>query len=202
MNILELFLVAIGLSMDAFAVAVTIGLTQEKFNIKKALIVGLYFGAFQAGMPIIGYLGASFFPARMFAFDSYIVFAILTYLGGKMIYDAIKNVHCKDRTCQPTPCPDRECPAGRASFNFGPKQMIPLAVATSIDALAVGISFAFVEANVNVAVSFIGITTLLLSVAGVKIGLIFGLKFKSKAVFVGGAILVAMGVHVLVEGFL
>jgi len=202
MNILELFLVAVGLSMDAFAVAVTIGLTQEKFSIKKALIVGLYFGAFQAGMPMIGYFGAGFFPARMFVFDNYIVFAILAYLGGKMIYDAVKSKQCNDRKCKHLPCADRACPADRKTFNFGPKQMIPLAVATSIDALAVGISFAFVEANVNVAVSFIGLTTLMLSMLGVKIGIIFGLKFKSKAIFVGGVILVAMGIHVLIEGFL
>jgi len=174
--------------MDAFAVAVSVGLTMLKTDIKKALIVGLYFGAFQAGMPVIGYFFAIQFSEQVMVWDNWIVFVLLTFLGGKMIVDAVKNKRCTDRECQKLP-----------SFNTSkPSKMIPLALATSVDALAVGISFAFLQVNVGIAVSFIGITTFTLSVLGVKIGVVFGAKLKSKAVIAGGIILILMGINVLV----
>jgi len=183
LSFLELFLLATGLSMDAFAVAICIGLTIPKITIKKALIVGLYFGIFQAVMPIIGYFAATLFAERILAYSSIIAFVLLCFIGVKMIIDAFK----KEDT------PEKE-------YSLSASQMLPLAIATSIDALAVGVSFAFLEVNIFPAVSLIGITTLLLSIVGVKVGNLFGIKFKSKAQLLGGIILVLLGIKILLEG--
>ena len=184
MSFLELFILAIGLSMDAFAVAICAGLTMAKVNMKKALTVGLYFGISQAVMPLIGFLIASLFADRVFTYGDWVAFMVLSFLGGKMIFDSFK----KD---------GEKITSNEQSLRF--TTMMPLAIATSIDALAVGASFAFLQVNIIPAVTFIGITTLAISMAGVKIGNIFGIKFKSKAQFAGGAILMLIGLKILLE---
>ena len=182
MSLLELSLLAVGLSMDAFAVSICIGLTMQKGTLKKALIVGLYFGIFQGGMPLIGYFAASLFADKIIHFDHWIAFGLLCFLGGRMIAGSFQKeeIDTKPRST-------------------GPKQMLPLAVATSIDAMAVGVSFAFLKVSIVPAVSFIGVTTFVISVAGVKIGNVFGAKFKSKAEFAGGAILILIGFKILID---
>jgi putative Mn2+ efflux pump MntP len=203
MGILELFLLAVGLSMDAFAVAICAGLTMAKVNIKKAFIVGLYFGVFQAGMPLIGYFAATLFADKITACSHWIAFGLLGFLGIKMIADSFKKNGCFDRECPDGICDDRICPGGEKPNNkeqsLKPAKMLPLAVATSIDALAVGVSFAFLQVSIVPAVSLIGIATLVISMAGVKIGNIFGVKFKSKAQLAGGIILVLIGLKILLE---
>ena len=183
MGLIELFILAVGLSMDAFAVAVCAGLTMVKVNIKKALIVGAYFGVFQAGMPLIGYLLASLFAERILIYGDWIAFALLSFLGGKMIFDSLKS--------------DNQTDTREQSLKL--TTMLPLAIATSIDALAVGVSFAFLQINIVPAVILIGITTLVISMAGVKIGNMFGNKFKSKAQLAGGVILVLIGLRILLK---
>lgn len=203
MSLLELFLIAIGLSMDAFAVAACFGLTMPKSTIEKALIVGLYFGFFQAGMPLAGYLLATQFADKITAFDHWIAFVLLCFIGGKMIVESFKKEGCADRECPAEICTDRGCPSGerpeKEEVSLKPGKMLPLALATSIDALAVGVSFAFLNVNIVPAILSIGIITLTLSVLGVKIGNMFGVKFKSKAEFAGGIILVLMGWKILLE---
>jgi len=182
MNLAELFLIAVGLSMDAFAVAVCIGLPMRKVSLKKSLTVGLYFGIFQAAMPLIGYFAGIQFSDNINAFDHWIAFILLALIGGKMIQGSFKE---EDTSTEETP--------------LSPKKMIPLALATSIDALAMGVSFAFLKVQIVPAVTFIGVTTLALSMAGVKIGDVFGTRYKSKAELAGGIILVFMGAKILVE---
>ncbi|MBV4424730.1 manganese efflux pump MntP [Clostridium tyrobutyricum] len=203
MNVLELFIISIGLSMDAFAVAICSGLAMTKLTIKKASTVGLYFGIFQGVMPLIGYIFAKQFANKIMAFDHWIAFVLLCFIGGKMIVESFKKEGCTDRTCPTETCVDRKCPGGerpsRKEASLKPVEMLPLAVATSIDALAVGISFAFLHVNIVSATLFIGIITLILSMLGVKIGNIFGARFKSKAELTGGIILVLMGLKILLE---
>jgi putative Mn2+ efflux pump MntP len=184
MHFIELFLLAVGLSMDAFAVSVCAGLTMPKATIKKALIVGLYFGVFQAVMPLIGYLAAALFARYITAYDHWIAFGLLCFLGGKMILGSYKKEDPHDD--------DSEA-------SLKPSQMLPLAIATSIDALAVGVSFAFLQMDILPAVLFIGVTTLALSMLGVKIGHVFGVRFKSTAEFTGGVILILIGAKILLE---
>jgi len=199
MNMIELFLLAMGLSMDAFAVAICLGLTIAKVNMKKALIVGLYFGAFQAGMPVVGYIVAVQFAEHVTKYDHWVVFGLLSFLGAKMIWGSFKKEKCIDRTCAATPCTDRKCRRNMQEATLKPSKMIPLALATSIDAMAVGVSFAFLYVSIVPAVSLIGVTTLIISVVGVKIGSTFGARFKSKAELLGGIILVSMGLWVIFE---
>ena len=182
MNVFELFVVAVGLSMDAFAVAICIGLSMAKTNVKKALIVGLYFGVFQAVMPVIGYMVASQFAEHVTRYSHLVVFVLLSFLGMKMIWSSFKKEEYSDQEAV-----------------LKPIKMIPLALATSIDAMAVGVSFAFLYVSIVPAVSLIGVVTLVISMIGVKIGNVFGVRFKSKAELAGGLILVAMGVWVLLE---
>ena len=193
MNFTELFLLAVGLSTDAFAVAVCAGLAMPLPTVKKSLVVGLYFGIFQAVMPCIGYVSATFFADSVIAYGHFIAFALLLFVGGKMIVESFKKEDCSDGTC-----PDGEKPK-RQGFSLRPAHMLPLAVATSIDALAVGISFSFLQMRIVPAVLYIGITTLLLSMAGVKIGSVFGTRFKSGAELAGGIILVLIGLRILLE---
>ena len=182
MNIPELFLLALALAMDAFAVAICIGLTTPKFRIKNAVIVGLYFGVFQAIMPLIGYWAGGVFAERITTFDHWVAFAILAFLGIKMIVGSFKK---NDR-------------AGKEAC-LGVTAMFPLAIATSIDALAAGVTFAFARVNIVPAIALIGVTTFIMSALGVKLGGIVSVKFKSKAELAGGIILVALAVRVLVE---
>ena len=203
MDLLELLFLAIGLSMDAFAVAICAGLSMAKSSLKKALIVGLYFGVFQAGMPLIGYLVAGLFADSIIVYDHWIAFGLLSFLGGKMIIDSFKKEGRPDKEYPVELCDDRTRPGGEnpndKEQSLKPSKMLPLAVATSIDALAVGVSFVFLEVNIVPAILFIGITTLVISMTGVKIGNIFGSKFKSKAQLAGGIILVLIGVKILLE---
>ena len=193
LSFIELFFLAIGLSMDTFAVAICAGLSMTKADIKKSLIVGLYFGVFQAVMPLIGYAAGKQFADRIIAYDHWIAFALLCFLGGKMIVGSF----------QKEGYPDRECHGGERSgkkeISLSPAQMLPLAVATSIDALAVGVSFAFLRVRIFPAVSFIGITTLVISMIGVKVGNLFGARYKPKAELAGGVILVLIGLRILFE---
>ena len=203
MGFAELLIIAVGLSMDAFAVAACAGLTMPRVTVKKALIVGLYFGVFQAVMPLIGFLLATSFADRITTFDHWLAFVLLCIIGGKMIYESFEKDGCADRECPEETCTDRECPGGkrpdRTETSLSPRKMLPLAVATSIDALAVGVSFAFLNMQIVPSVFSIGITTFLLSLAGVKIGNLFGTRFKAKAELAGGIILILMGVKILLE---
>ena len=182
MGLIELFLMAVGLSMDAFAVSVCKGLAMKKCTWTKAGIVGLYFGVFQAGMPVIGYLLGSQFKDVITSVDHWIAFILLSLIGGSMLKEAFGGE-------------DEE----EADDSLDVKTMLTLAVATSIDALAVGITFAFLDVEIVPAVSFIGVTTFIISVAGVKIGNIFGSRYQKGAQIAGGVILIFLGVKILVE---
>lgn len=184
MDLLSLFLIAVGLSMDAFAVAICKGLAMPKVTVKKALIVGLWFGGFQALMPLIGYYLGTTFDQYITSFDHWIAFGLLVLIGANMIKESLK----KDADA---------CDTDSASLKF--KVMFLLAVATSIDALAVGVSFAFLSVDILLAVVLIGITTLILSIVGVKIGNVFGARYKAKAELVGGIILILIGIKILLE---
>lgn len=181
MSLLELFILAVGLSMDAFAVAICKGLAIKKINFKSAGIVGLYFGIFQGGMPLIGYLLGVRFQSDIKAIDHWIAFVLLVIIGANMVKESL----------------DKECDNGDDSLCF--KNMSILAIATSIDALAVGVTFAFLQVKIIPAVSFIGIVTFTLSIIGVKLGNVFGTKYKSKAEFAGGVILIVMGIKILLQ---
>lgn len=181
MGIIELLLIAVGVSMDAFAVSICKGLSTRKIRPSYALSAGLWFGGFQALMPVLGfYLGVSFadFVADV---DHWIAFVLLGIIGAKMIKESFENDSC-------------ELTAG-----FSWRSMLPMAVATSIDALAIGVSFAFLKVDIWWSVLMIGITTGLFSAGGVYIGNAFGCRYKSKAELVGGAILCIMGVKILIE---
>ena len=186
MGLIELFLIAVGLSMDAFAVSVCKGLAMPKCTFKKAAIVGLWFGGFQALMPAIGYVLGAQFQETIASIDHWIAFVLLALIGGNMIHEALDN--------------DQE----EADASLDVKTMFLLAVATSIDALAIGITFAFLKVNIIPAVCFIGIVTFIISFAGVKIGNVFGVRYKNKAEIVGGVILILLGLKILLEhlGFL
>ncbi len=177
----ELFVLAVGLAMDAFAVAVCKGLALKKISAGKALLVGLWFGGFQGLMPFIGYLLGTGFEDKIKAIDHWIAFILLGLIGLNMIREA-----CSGEEEEADACLDV-------------KSMFLLAVATSIDALAVGITFAFLKVNIVMAVSTIGVITLILSAAGVFIGHIFGEKYKAKAEMAGGIILILIGLKILLE---
>ena len=181
MSPFELLFLAIGLSMDAFAVAVCKGLSSKHFNQKHAVIIALYFGTFQALMPAIGYLLGSRFQQSITAYDHWIAFALLSHIGGSMIKESF----------------DHETETSSPSINF--KEMLVLAIATSIDALAVGVTFAFLQVSLIPAISIIGITAFVMSFLGVKVGHVFGTKYKSKAEFAGGLILIVIGGKILIE---
>ena len=195
MSFIELFLLAVGLAMDAFAVSVCLGLGLKKVTVKNALTVGLYFGIFQAGMPIVGYFTATLFAERVVAYSNPIAFVLLGFIGGKMIIGSFSKDSGDSKDSKKKD--DGSDSAESQSQSLGPAKMLPLAIATSIDALAVGISFAFLQVEIAPAASFIGIVTLVIAMAGVRIGNIFGTKFKSYAEFIGGVILVLLGVKIL-----
>ncbi|MBQ2663216.1 MAG: manganese efflux pump [Clostridia bacterium] len=182
MGILELFILAVGLSMDAFAVSVCKGLSLGKINIKHMCIAGAWFGGFQALMPLIGYLLGTRFASLVDAYDHWIAFALLLVIGLNMIREGIKGEE------------------DSVDASMGVKTMFLMAVATSIDALAVGVTFAFLEVQIIPAIIFIGCTTFILSAIGVKVGSMFGYKYKSKAEICGGIILVILGTKILLEG--
>ena len=182
MSFVEILLIAIALSMDAFAVSVCKGLSVPKLLPRHALTVGLYFGGFQALMPLIGYLLGHSFESTIASIDHWIAFALLALIGGNMVREALGD-------------DDEE----KTDASFGFKTMLLLSVATSIDALAVGVSFAFLGVNIIAAIATIGTTTFILSIVGIKVGNVFGAKYKDKAELVGGIILILMGLKILLE---
>ncbi|MCI7334363.1 MAG: manganese efflux pump MntP family protein [Oscillospiraceae bacterium] len=184
MSLYELFILAVGLSMDAFSVAVCKGLSVQKLQRKHFFIIGAWFGGFQALMPAIGYFLGSTFKKYIDSYDHWIAFVLLTLIGANMLREAFSKGEENDEK--------------DASFAF--KSMLVLAVATSIDALAVGVSFAILpQVNITAAVLFIGVVTFALSAVGLKVGNIFGAKYKSKAEIVGGVILILIGLKILLE---
>ena len=182
MGIIELFILAVGLSMDAFAVSVCKGLSLGKIKIKHMCIAGLWFGGFQALMPLIGYLLGSNFSELVAKYDHWIAFVLLALIGGNMIKEALGKEE------------------DNMDNSMGFKAMLLLAIATSIDALAVGATFAFLDVSIVPAISFIGVVTFVLSAIGVKAGSLFGYKYKSKAELCGGIILILLGIKILLEG--
>ena len=185
MGLIELFILAVGLSMDAFAVSICKGLSLPVLKPRHAAITGLYFGGFQALMPLVGYLLGTQFQQFITNVDHWIAFALLVFIGGNMI---------RESRSEPE----------ELNSQFGPAAMLPLAVATSIDALAVGVTFAFLQVDIVPAVSFIGVTTLVLSAVGVYLGGVVGERFQARAKLFGGLVLILMGCKILLEhlGFL
>ena len=181
MGLLDLFITAVALSMDAFAVSVSKGLSVRRVRLKHGLITGAYFGGFQALMPLLGFFLASSFAEYIRRFDHWIAFGLLALIGANMLREALSG----------------EEEEMNASFSF--KTMLPLAVATSIDALATGVSFAVTDTNIWLAIALVGATTFALSAAGVKIGNVFGAKYRSGAELAGGLILILMGAKILIE---
>ena len=182
MGLVEIILIAVSLAMDAFAVSICKGLSMKKMDWKKAIIIGLYFGLFQGGMPLIGYILGVGFEESIKFIDHWIAFVLLAFIGGNMIKEALsKN--------------DEDEVDDKVDF----KTMVVLAIATSIDALAVGVTFAFLNVNIILAVSLIAIITFIISCIGVKLGNVFGDKYEKKAEFAGGVVLVLIGLKILLE---
>ena len=180
MGFIEIFLIGLGLAMDAFAVSICKGLSVKQLKAKNALTCGVYFGGFQALMPLIGFILGVQFKDKIESIDHWIAFVLLAFIG----FNMIKEAFGEEESCN-------------NDFSF--KAMIPLAVATSIDALAVGVTFAFLSVNIVYAITIIGITTFIIAMIGVKIGHIFGIKYKKNAEIAGGAILILMGIKILLE---
>lgn len=183
MGIVELFLIGVGLSMDAFAVAICKGLNMRRFNILHGLIIACFFGGFQALMPLLGWLLGSQFESYITSIDHWIAFILLGFIGFNMIKEALG-----EQDDQPCSCSGLDL-----------KELFLLAVATSIDALAVGITFAFLQIDILPAITLIGCTTFILTFAGVIIGHQFGSRYERKAQIVGGAILILIGLKILLE---
>ena len=181
MTLIDILLTSIGLSMDAFAVAVCKGLSMKNNNLKKGIVIGFYFGIFQGLMPIIGYILGISFQEIVFSIDHWVAFTLLSAIGGNMIKESLskETQYSNDKV---------DC-----------KTMIPLAIATSIDALAIGITFAFLKVNIIKSVIFITVTTFIMSFIGAKIGRKFGLKYEKKAELIGGIILILIGTKILLE---
>ena len=186
MSSIEILLIGIGLSMDAFAVSVCKGLSVKKLSIKNILLCGVWFGGFQALMPFIGYCLGSTLSGLVDSIDHWIAFILLGFIGGKMVVEAIRE---KDEAVE----------VGKMDPPLDLKEMFILAIATSIDALAVGITFAFLQVPIVEAVSVIGITTFVISVIGVYVGNFFGNRYKKKAELAGGMILILIGLKILLE---
>ena len=180
MGFLELFLIGVGLSADAFAAAICKGLSMRKINYQQSGLVALFFGGFQALMPLIGWILGKQFEEYIVSVDHWIAFALLGYIGGKMVWDAFHDDDC--------------CPV-----TFSIRELLILAIATSIDALAVGVTFAFLKVEIFRAITIIGCTTFALSLVGVFIGNRFGSRYKNKATFAGGVILMFIGLKILLE---
>lgn len=184
--ILEILFIGVGLAMDAFAVAVCKGLAMRKVNKKQALIIGLFFGGFQALMPFIGWVLGIRFQSYITSVDHWVAFILLGIIGGKMIWEALSDK-------------EEEIPDEKMDQELDLKEMLVLAIATSIDALAVGITFAFLQYPIVEAISIIGVVTLIISIAGVYIGNFFGVRYKKRAELAGGIILVLIGLKILLE---
>ncbi len=187
MGFIELLLLGVGLAMDAFAVSICKGLKMKTVNKKHCFVIALFFGGFQALMPFIGWLLGRQFEQYITKIDHWIAFLLLVAIGGKMIVDVLKGEEEDDEVC---PCEIEKLDV---------KELFLLAIATSIDALAVGITFAFLQVSIVPAITIIGVVTFVISAVGVFVGNIFGSKYKSKAEFVGGVILVLIGVKILLN---
>ena len=182
MSIIEIALIGVGLAMDAFAVSICKGLAMRRMNYKKAIIIAAFFGVFQALMPALGYVLGTTFANKIAAIDHWIAFILLALIGANMIKEALSS---DDDECQDD------------SLRLG--DLIMLSIATSIDALAVGITFSFFNVSLLLSVSMIGIITFIICVIGVKVGNVFGEKYKSKAELAGGLILIVMGAKILID---
>lgn len=187
MGIVELALIGVGLSMDAFAVSVCKGLGMKRLNMRQAFVIVLFFGGFQALMPVIGWALGTGFQALITPIDHWIAFALLAFIGGKMLWDAFRGDEDEGENAL----------ADEASLDL--KELTMLAVATSIDALAVGITFAFLQVDIVPAVALIGVITFALSFGGVTIGHFFGARFEKPATIVGGVVLILIGLKILLE---
>ena len=185
MGILELLLIGIGLSMDAFAVAICQGLCMKKLNWRHAAVIALFFGGFQALMPLIGWVLGSQFAGYIQNIDHWVAFVLLVLIGGNMVREALS--------------PEEEKVACAVESKLDYKQLFLMAVATSIDALAVGVTFAFLEVSIVPAISIIGCTTFCLSLVGVAVGNFFGTRYKKRAELSGGIILILLGAKILLE---
>ena len=185
MSLIELFIIAVGLSMDAFAVSICKGLSMQRMSWKNAVIVGLYFGGFQAGMPLFGYILGSQFKEAITSIDHWIAFILLAFIGGKMLWEAFTE--------------DEDEGDNKNAERIDLGEYLILAIATSIDALAVGISFAALSVDIVPAVSLIGVATFIFSVAGVAIGHTFGARYEKPATIVGGIVLILIGLKILLE---
>ncbi len=194
MSLFELFLIAVGLSMDAFAVAICKGLGMKKLDMRQALVIGLFFGGFQALMPTIGWFLGAQFASLVMPIDHWIAFILLAFIGGKMLFDAIKG----DDESETGEVKDGEGAKGSAP-RLDLRELTMLAIATSIDALAVGITFAFLDVDIVLAASFIGVVTFVLSVIGVAVGNQFGSRWEKPSTIVGGVVLILIGVRILLE---
>ena len=186
MSFIELFLIGVGLSMDAFAVAICQGLFMTRIKWGHALTVGLYFGGFQALMPFIGWMLGSQFADRIQQYDHWIAFILLVLIGGNMIREALSG-------------DEEDAAQAETDLRLDHKKLFLMAIATSIDALAIGVTFAFLETAILPAIGIIGCTTFCISVAGVAVGCWFGARYKKRAEITGGAILVLLGVRILLE---
>ena len=184
MGFVELFLIAVGLSMDAFAVSVCKGLGMQRLNMGQAVVIALFFGGFQALMPVIGWAVGAQFAHFVSTYAHWIAFALLAFVGGKMLWDAFHEDEGED--------------AGPFKLELG--DLLMLAIATSIDALAVGVSFAFLDVAIAPSAALIGVTTFVLSLVGVAVGHQFGSRWEKPAAIVGGIVLILIGVKVLLEG--
>lgn len=181
MSLWDIVVISVGVAMDAFAVSICKGLAMHKMDWRKAIIVGLYFGLFQAGMPVIGYFLGATFETLVTSIDHWLAFGLLSFIGGNMIREALSD--------------DEENVNDQVDF----LTMLPLAIATSIDALSVGVTFAFLKVNLWLAITFIGVITFAFSACGVKIGNRFGNRYQKKAEITGGVILIFLGIKILLE---
>lgn len=188
MGFLELVFLSVGLAMDAFAVSICKGLSVKKMQVKHMFICGAWFGIFQILMPLIGYFAGYQFKDLIQEYDHWVAFILLVLIGGNMIREALKNEEDENET----------------NADFGFKTMILLAIATSIDALIIGITFAFMNVNIVLALTLIGAITFILSAIGVKIGNVFGARYRSKAELAGGIVLILLAIKIILEhlGFL
>lgn len=185
MRLLEIVLIAVGLAADAFAVALCKGMAKGKFNFGYAAVIGLYFGGFQALMPVLGYFAGSAFAKYITAFDHWIAFGLLALIGINMIRESMSKDECERAVC-----------------SIGVKTMLPLALATSIDAAAVGVTFAFLDVDIIIAALIIGVVTFTASVAAVWLGTKFSGKLKNISTLIGGVVLIIIGLKILVEGLI
>ena len=186
MSFIELFLIGVGLSMDAFAAAICQGLSMTRIKWGHALTVGLYFGGFQALMPFIGWMLGSQFADRIQQYDHWIAFILLVLIGGNMIREALSG-------------DEEDAAQAETDLRLDHKKLFLMAIATSIDALAIGVTFAFLETAILPTIGIIGCTTFCISVAGVAVGCWFGARYKKRAEITGGAILVLLGIKILLE---